>query len=184
MLPWTIKMLRHQEEAYREKKVNHLVASGQEANDGDADDSEFFRLAHAESQVAEFLEKTSASLLAGASELQRPEQNMTVELGHMVKVRLLDDPDAVDMGIKETVIHLLSTGDAQILSKVLISDQRFVDRVSQLIVSIDSPLGKALLGRTRGETFFYQGGHEQFRARVLNVEDAINATYFFDGIES
>lgn len=184
MLPWTIKMLKAQEADFRAKKISHLTASGQESDDGDADDSEFFRLAHAESQIAEFLEKTSTSLLAGANELQRPGQNVTVQLGHMVKVRLLDDPDAVDLGIKETIIHLLSTADAQVLNKVLANDSRFTDRVSQLIVSIDSPLGQALVGRERGETFTYQGGHEEFRARVLRGNEAIEATYFFDGVES
>jgi len=102
--------------------------------------------------------------------LDKPKQNDHIEVGHMAKIKLLDDPDVIEAKIPHSTIHVLSSEDALYLGKLF-------DNLNEMIVSLESPIGVALLGKKRGEIAIYL---EKNKLQVLNDEDAIIASNLFD----
>lgn len=102
--------------------------------------------------------------------MTRPTQNDQIEVGHMVKVNLLDDIDIVQAGVLFSVIHLLTKEDAQYLGSEF-------DNLKEMVVSNESPIGKVLLGLRRGDVTTYLNNQ---RLQVLELEDAISVSSLFD----
>mgnify|MGYP001565000190 CR=1 FL=1 len=102
--------------------------------------------------------------------LPKPSQNTQIEVGHMVKISLLDDPDIKEAEISFSLVHVLTTEDAFYLGKLF-------DNVKEMVVSHVSSIGSTLLGRKRGEIVTYLPGN---RLQVLGDEDAIRVSNLFD----
>jgi len=102
--------------------------------------------------------------------LLKPTQTDHVEVGHMVKVNLLDDQDIIEAKIPFSIVHVLTKEDVQYLGSLF-------DNVSEIIVSHESPLGHALIGLRRGECSSYL---QKQRLQVLDIEDAIRISNLFD----
>ncbi|MFH1407947.1 MAG: hypothetical protein ABIG91_02825 [Patescibacteria group bacterium] len=102
--------------------------------------------------------------------LSKPKQVEHVEIGHMIKVKLLDDPDAIEARVPYTLIHIFTHFDSKYL------DSQF-DGVSEIIVSNETPIGKALIGRERGDKTTYL---QNLRLEILNSEDAIQISSLFE----
>lgn len=103
-------------------------------------------------------------------ELAKPEQNDHVEVGHMVKVKLLNDKAVQTAGVPFSLIHVLTKEDAQYLRGEF-------DNVVEMVVSTDSPMGKGLLGLRRGEVKIYL---QEQKLQVIDTEDAISVSYLFE----
>lgn len=87
-------------------------------------------------------------LISCLRNLQRPEDVAHVQIGHIVRIRIEnDDP----------------------ISILLLEDQGGKVLNGTQLISIKSPLGKALLGRKPGEKVTYQGPAGTIEAHILAV---------------
>lgn len=103
-------------------------------------------------------------------DLPQPGQTKTIEVGHMVKAKLLDDQEIINAKIPFTLIHIFSSYDSRYLSTLF-------DDLNEMIVSDETPIGKALLGKQRGDKTTYL---EKQRIEILESEDAIQISSLFD----
>jgi len=102
--------------------------------------------------------------------LHKPKQDNHIEVGHMAKIKLLDDPDIIEAGISNSIVHILTKEDVLYLGQLF-------DNLGEMIVSQESPIGGALLGRMRGEVATYLQGN---RLQVLESKDAIRVSNLFN----
>jgi transcription elongation GreA/GreB family factor len=102
--------------------------------------------------------------------LSKPNQNNIVEIGHMVKVELLDDFDVVEAKIPFSVIHVLTKEDVQYLGQTF-------DGIVEMVVSQESPIGQSIIGLKRGDQSIYL---KTQRLRVLDTDDAIEISNLFE----
>ena len=169
MLPQT-KHLLEQDIEERRSEVADISRQGAELWEGDQWHSKGFREQQRKKELAiRFLQMIDQK--SGRIEvLDKPKQNDHIEVGHMAKIKLLDDPDVIEANISHSTIHILSSEDALYLGKLF-------DNLSEMIVSLESPIGSALLGKKRGEIATYL---DRNRLQILNDEDAITASNLFD----
>lgn len=169
MLPKTITLL----EADIEKRRNEVIDISKQGADlweGDQWHSTAYREQQQKKELAiRFLQMIDQK--NGKIEpLSKPSQNDYVEVGHMVKIRLLDDIDAVEARIPFSMIHVLTKEDAQYLGAEF-------DNIREMIVSSETPIAQVLLGLKRGDNATYLNNQ---RLQVLKDEDAISASSFFE----
>ncbi len=169
MLPKTITLL----ETDIEKRRNEVIDISKQSADlweGDQWHSTAYREQQQKKELAiRFLQMIDQK--KGKIEpLSKPSQNNHVEVGHMVKIRLLDDIDVVEARIPFTIIHVLTKEDAQYLGAEL-------DNIREMIVSSETPIAQALFGLKRGDNATYL---KDQRLQILTGEDAISASSFFE----
>lgn len=145
------------EQETRQKALDFGEAVG--TADGDGYHDETVSVLEQQSLMAQARLAMFRLILENATRLYPPEQFETVELGHRVTIRLLDDLET-DFPIKVTV---LSSNDVLILSDEY-------DQDSNLPVSDKSPLGEALIGSKVGQTVSYSVKQKKFRMTVLEIE--------------
>jgi len=165
MLPQT-KQLLEEDIRKRKSEVVDISKEGAGLWEGDQWHSTGYREQQRKRELAiRFLQMIDGK--GGRIEvLHKPEQNVHIEVGHMAKIRLLDDPDIIEARISNSIVHVLTEEDVLYLSHLF-------DNLNEMIVSQESPIGGALLGRMRGETATYLQGN---RLQVLESEDAIRVS--------
>jgi len=102
--------------------------------------------------------------------LEKPKQVESVEVGHMVKVNFLDDEEIKAAKIPFTRVHIFTKFDSQYL-------QGQFDDINEILVSNESPIGKALINRKRGEKIIYLKG---LRLEILDSKDSIETSSLFE----
>lgn len=168
MLPGTKKLLEEDIKKRRDELID-ISKQGAELWEGDQWHSSAYRDQQVRKEFAiRFLQLIDQK--GGRIEvLSKPTQNDHVEIGHMVKVKLLDDIDIVEAKIPFSRIHVLTKEDAQYLGSKF-------DNMSEMIVSSESPLGGALIGLRRGDSATYLNKQ---RLQVLKEEGAISVSSLF-----
>jgi transcription elongation GreA/GreB family factor len=169
MLPNTKRLLEEDIQKRRDELVD-ISKQGADLWEGDQWHSSAYRDQQVRKEFAiRFLQLIDQK--GGRIEvLSKPVQDDIVEIGHMVKAKLLDDPDVIEAKIPFSVIHVLTKEDVQYLGGLF-------DNLSEMIVSLESPIGSALQGKKRGEVTTYL---QRNRLQVLDSEDAIKASNLFD----
>jgi hypothetical protein len=123
----------------------------------------------------------------GAREvLSVPNQFNSVQVGHVVRVKLIGDPYM--KGVASTKIHLVTSADKKALD-IYFKDkeeqlQTYDDGKNQMIVSSSTSLGKVLIGRKKGDRGYYEGINDydekvNYRFEIIDAEDSINVTPLF-----
>ncbi|MFH1407952.1 MAG: hypothetical protein ABIG91_02850 [Patescibacteria group bacterium] len=170
MLPKTKKILEADIERRRSEVREISLRGAAIAGDGDGWHSTTYRAQQVQKEVAirymQLVDQKGGSIEV----LTKPLQNESVEIGHMVKVNLLDHLEIIEAKIPFSVIHILSKEDAQYLDKEF-------DNIKEMIVSNKSPIGKVLLGLKRGDNTTYLDNQ---RLQVLKDEDAISVSSLFE----
>ena len=169
MLPKTITLLEADIEK-RRTEVLDISKQGADLWEGDQWHSTAYREQQQKKELAIRFLQLIDQKKGKIEPLSKPLQNDYVEIGHMVKVKLLDDIDVAQAGIPFSTIHVLTKEDAQYLGEEF-------DNVKEMIVSSETPIAKALLGLKRGDDATYLNGQ---RLHVLNDEDAISGSSLFE----
>lgn len=146
-----------------------ISISGAGIWEGDQWHSTTYREQQREKMVALCVLGMVASKSINIEIISPPEQNDHVETGHMVKARLPDDLDFLESKVPFIVIHILTSTDAIYFGKE--------DDPAEMVISDQSPLGKALLGMRSGESRIYIGNNQ---VRILNEEDSIAISSYFE----
>lgn len=169
MLPDTKRLLEEDIEKRRDELAN-ISKQGADLWEGDQWHSSAYRDQQVRKELAiRFLQLIDEK--GGRIDiLSKPTQHDCVEIGHMVKVKLLDDIDVIEAKLPFSVIHVLTKEDAQYLGSEF-------DNVREMIVSSESPIGKTLIGKKRGDIANYVNN---LRLQVLNEEDAITTSSLFE----
>lgn len=129
-----------------------------------------YREQQRQKDLAEVYRNEAEKLLKSLVVMDRPIQDIRVQLGHSVQVRFLDDDDLLEAGIISTVVHLMSSPDRILLGS------RF-DNMREMIVSTETSIGKGLLMKERGDITTYGRG---MRAEILDFHNSICVSYLFD----
>lgn len=169
MLPST-KRLLEEDIKKRRNELADISKQGAELWEGDQWHSSAYRDQQIRKELAiRFLQLIDQK--GGRIEvLSKPAQTDHIEIGHMVKVELLDDIDVIEAKIPFSVIHILTKEDAQYLRSNF-------DNLNEMVVSNESPLGGALMGLRRGGKSSYLNRQ---RLEVLDTEDAISVSSLFE----
>jgi transcription elongation GreA/GreB family factor len=168
MLPRTKQLLEDDIDKRREELKN-ISGQGADIWEGDQWHSTTYREQQRMRELAIRYLQMIDSEEGRIEELSEPTQNEHVEVGHMVKVELLDDEDVIEQKVPYSLIHVLTKEDVQYLGKDF-------DNVTEMVISADSPVGKTLLGLRRGDTKTYV---EDRRLHVLDEDDAISTSSLF-----
>ena len=168
MLPVTKKLLEQDIERRRSAVVD-ITKQGASIWEGDQWHSTTFREQQRQRELAiRFLQMIDQK--SGKIEvIHKPEQNTYIELGHMAKVKLLDDSEMIEARIPYSLVHILTSEDVLYIGKLF-------GNLNEIVVSYSSPIGGALLGKRRGEVTTYLQGS---RIEVLDDIDAIEASNLF-----
>ncbi len=169
MLPQTKKLLE-EDIRRRRSEVDDISKTGAGLWEGDQWHSTAYREQQCQKELAIRLLQMIDSKNGKIEEIPRPLQNTLVEVGHMVKISLLDDPDIIAAGIQSSLVHVLTIEDAFYLGGSF-------DNLKEMIVSPVSPIGSALLGKKREEIGTYLQSN---RFQVLGDKDAIRISNLFD----
>ena len=129
-----------------------------------------YREQQRQKDLAEVHRNEAEKLFKSLVVMDRPTQDIRVQLGHSVQVRFMDDEELLEAGVVFTTVHLMSSPDRILLGS------RF-DNMNEMIVSKETPIGKGLLSRTRGDIATYGRG---MRAQILDLQEAIRVSYLFD----
>lgn len=129
---------------------------------GDGYHDETVQLFEREKQNAQLRLQRISDLLRTAEVQEEPAQFETVELGHSVRVNLLDDPDANE----PVEVTILTSANLQVFENEF-------DMEKKLLVSDKSPLGGALIGSKVDQVVPYNG---RFRAEIKSI--SINKDVF------
>ncbi len=170
MLPRT-KQLLEDDILRRRAELSDISQQGAEIWEGDQWHSTTYREQQRRRELAIRLLQLIDQKSGKIDVLNKPRQNNQIELGHMAKVMLLDDPDVLEVGIPYSLIHVLSSEDVLYLGQLF-------DNIREMVVSQESPIGNALLGRGRNEIATYL---QVNRLKILGDKDAIKTSYLFDG---
>lgn len=119
---------------------------GQAINFGDGDGfhDETVKLLEREKLEAQARHYRAQQIYSASKEIHPPHQFAYIEIGHKVQANLLDDPEVAH----PCFITILPSANLAVLSFLF-------DYKENLLVSDESPLGKALLGKTVGSTVTY-----------------------------
>lgn len=169
MLPKTITLLEADIEKRRTEVVD-ISKQGADLWEGDQWHSTAYREQQQKKELAIRFLQLIDQKKGKIEPLSKPSQNDCVEIGHMVKVRLLDDIDIVEAGLSFSVIHVLAKEDAQYLGGKF-------DNIREMIVSSETPIAKVLIGLRRGDNATYLNNQ---RLQILNCDDAISISSFFE----
>jgi hypothetical protein len=170
MLPKTAELLK-EDIAVRRKELDNVSQQGNEIwSGGDQWHSTTFKNQQQRQEVTMLFLQLATRKEGKTEVLQKPSQTETVEIGHMIKVKLPDDQDIIEAGVEHSLIHLLSEDDAHYLGPLF-------DGLREMVAADISPLGKALTGLRRGMTAKYL---KDSRLQVLDTEDAIQVSNLFD----
>jgi len=169
MLPKTITLLEADIEK-RRTEVLDISKQGADLWEGDQWHSTAYREQQQKKELAIRYLQLIDQKKGKIEPLSKPSQNDHVEVGHMVKVKLLDDTDVVEAGLPFSLIHVLTKEDAQYLGSEF-------DNIREMIVSSETPIAKVLLGLRRGDNATYLNDQ---RLQVLKDDDAISTSSFFE----
>jgi transcription elongation GreA/GreB family factor len=186
MLPITRRLLEGQiqdtgKRAQKEKR------GGMDEMGGDGYHDEQFVTAENAFHLYTIMGAKYNSLMGTGQLLDKPEQNDVIEMGHVVTINFLNDP-FIERDVS-VVVHLLSAADKQALDQYSKSNGSFKQQYNNghdtMIVSIDSALGSALLGKQRGEKGSYKGLDElneatNLKFAVVDKPESIDVTTLFD----
>jgi transcription elongation GreA/GreB family factor len=86
----------------------------------------------------------------------------SISVGHRIKVKLPDDEYAPKEGL---FLTLVSSKDA----KLLLGNHGF-DGNKNIVLSVSTPLGEAILGATFGQIVQYDVGGKLLRAQIIDIE--------------
>lgn len=159
----------------RQKRVITISQTGADLWEGDQWHSTTYREQQSEKERAIRHLQMLTPKLGILETLPKPQQNDTVEVGHMVKVKLPNDPEIAKAGVEHTLVHVLAPDDFVYLGDAF-------DGIQEMIIPFTSPLAKALIGLKRGEKglYYMEGkGKEEARVQVLDIEDAIALSSLF-----
>lgn len=186
LLPISIKIL-HDDIADTKTQAAAAKRGGMDDMGGDAYHDETFLSAENAYHTITIIGKYISDSLGTGELLERPVQFDTIQIGHVVKVRFLNDPDIDKDSI--VTIHLVSSGDKKALSSYAKSDITFKSKydngLSSMIISVDTVLGQSLQTRKRGDRGVYEGLDEignakNYRFIVETSDDAIETTPLFN----
>jgi transcription elongation GreA/GreB family factor len=128
------------------------------------------------------LQATTQEQVALSDVLDKPEQFETIEQGHVIRLNLKGDMKS-DYDRDYINVHLVSSIDALVLKSILEKDPRFIEDEGgeHFTISVESPFGQALIGKTKGESVQFVGGHgDTYKARVAGEDDAIQLSDLFN----
>lgn len=169
MLPKTKDLLEADIEK-RKKEVVDISKQGADLWEGDQWHSTAYREQQQKKDIAIRFLQMIDRLNGRIETLKKPIQNDKIEIGHMVKVKLMDDVEIARAGIPFSIIHVFSKEDVNYLKGEF-------DDIREMIVSNESPLGQTLIGLKRGDKATYLDNQ---RLQILSDEDAINASSLFE----
>lgn len=151
------------------QKLRDLEVSSADAHSGDAWHSSSYRILITEQDSVRAMLMQEMESLDNAEIISVPTQTDVVEIGHVVKVKFLDDEE---FSPKQTIrVHILGSRDTQFID---------TDDQHSIVISAKSPIGKSLLGHQRGDEVTYLDG---LRARLVSTEDAIEVSGYFNTLE-
>lgn len=186
LLPISVKILAEQITEAGEKAIESKQGGMEDAG-GDAYHDEAFSLAENQFHLHTIRKSQMIESLGAGEIMRRPLQFETVEVGHAIRIRFLNDP-FIDK--RQTVtLHLVSPGDKKALTsyadKNPIFKSEFNDGESSLIVSTASSLGQSLLGKSKGIRGVYGGLDEigqpfEYRFQIEDQDDALIVSPLFD----
>jgi len=126
LLPRTRELLEKDIQSRREKATS-ISRQGTDIWEGDQWHSSAYRTQQNRKEVAIlFLQLIDRGLRL--ENLPKPTQTDHVQIGHMVKVRLLDDPEIAQAAIPYSIVHVLTKEDSQYLGPLF-------DGLHEMIVS-------------------------------------------------
>lgn len=134
--------------------------------DGDASDDPLVKDMRGEQDLLQQEIKNLTALLAtGDHDIIKVPVGENITLGHKVSVKIKSDDGIEDV----FTVTIGSTYDKQCLDSTD-TYHRFFDKDTNLLISQDSPLGRSLLGKEKGNSFHYKVGNLEYKGRIVNVE--------------
>lgn len=182
VMPVTLQLLQQELERRERDALDKSLAAGEAAGSGDGWHSSTYRIMQDEMWVLADLQAKFAVYAKNSFVLEIPIQNNIAVQGHQVRL-ILKGKLKKEYGFSDLWVHLVSEPDSIILGKTLKIRPEFNEEQggTHVVVSITSPMGRAILQKERGSVISYVGGEEDiYSAKIGSEENAISISPLFN----
>lgn len=182
VMPRTMDRLQAEPRLRQSKAQNKAKVAGEAAGSGDGWHSSTYRILQDEMWVLADHQAQIQRMINNSTLMEVPTQVDIVQQGHVVKLKLKGELKD-DYGLTHLWVHLVSEPDKLFLDSVLKSKAEFDEHNGgqHILLSVNTPMARSILGKRRGESITFEGGHgDVFEETITNEEQSIMVSHIID----